>query len=284
MNRLLFMLLTVAVTTLLLARCQAQVTSNVLERVLLIQGPTLSGTAFTIDVDGRQYLVTAKHMVAGLKDKDTIRIRRAGTWFPLEVTIFRCEDPVDIAVLVPPSQLTVNFPLEPTSKGLSVGEDAFFVGFPYAQETSVKLNGTYPLGFAKKAIVSAFDPLPDHKGMRIILDGYNNPGFSGSPVVFRDVTQAGLTYKVAAVLVGFEPEAGPVRKAEQVRPEQVNQEDIAQSRIIQSDGQLFRLGEKTGNFVMLNTGIAVSYDIGTAVELIHQHAIGPKVSDNFEMK
>jgi len=45
--------------------CVAQVTSNVLLRTLLIAIPGTkwvpTGTAFTIDVDGRQYLVTAKH-------------------------------------------------------------------------------------------------------------------------------------------------------------------------------------------------------------------------------
>ena len=170
---------------------QAQVTSNVLERVLMLQVGSKTGTAFTIDVDGRQYLITAKHMVEGLRHEDTIRIRKGGAWSPLRVTIFRCDDPVDIAVLVTQAQLTGDFPLEPTSEGLAVGADAFFVGFPYGWVPSLQLSGGYPIGLAKKATVSAFDPLPDHKGMRIILDGYNNPGFSGSPVVFLGLTQAG---------------------------------------------------------------------------------------------
>ncbi|MBZ5515169.1 MAG: serine protease [Acidobacteriia bacterium] len=267
-----------------LVACQGQITSNVLERVLLIRGPVFTGTAFTIDVEGRQYLVTAKHMVAGLKGEDTIHILRDGEWSPLRVTVLRCDDPIDIAVLVPPSQLTVDYPLEPTSGGLAVGGDAFFVGFPAGPGTSVILHSGYPLGLAKKATVSAFDPLPDHKGMRIVLDGYNNPGFSGSPVVFRDLSQSGLVYKVAAVLVGFKPEGGPVRKAQEIRPEQLTPEDRAQSRIVEYQGRLLRLGEETGNFVRLNTGIAISYDIRPAVVLIHQHPIGPKVSDNFEMK
>jgi hypothetical protein len=53
-------------------QAQAQITSNVLRRVLMIQVGTTSGSSFTIDVDGRQYLITAKHLVAGLKLEDTI--------------------------------------------------------------------------------------------------------------------------------------------------------------------------------------------------------------------
>ena len=34
----------------------------------------------------------------------------------------------------------------------------------------------------------------------------------------------------------------------------------------------------------LNTGIAISFDIGTALDLIRQHPIGPMVSHDFEMK
>jgi len=52
-------------------------------------------------------------------------------WKPLNVKIFRCEDPIDIAVLIPPHQLTVNFDL-PFDKGsFFYGQDAYFLGFPY---------------------------------------------------------------------------------------------------------------------------------------------------------
>ena len=55
----------------------AQVTSNVLRRTLLIQASE-TGTAFTIDIDGRQYIITAKHIVKGLPSdtQSTIQIGR----------------------------------------------------------------------------------------------------------------------------------------------------------------------------------------------------------------
>ena len=93
----------------------AQVTSNVFERVLNVRvnaGTPNEGTAtaFTVDVDGREYMLTAKHVVAGLKERDKIDIFMNDQWVPIEVTIFR-DEPVDIAVLVPPYQLTINFDL-----------------------------------------------------------------------------------------------------------------------------------------------------------------------------
>src|SRR5579863_3331505 len=97
-------------------KINAQVTANVFERVLNVRvnaGTPHEGTAtaFTIDVDRREYLITAKHVVQDLKDEDKIDVFMNGVWSPHTVKIFRCEDPVDIAVLVPPHQMTVNFDL-----------------------------------------------------------------------------------------------------------------------------------------------------------------------------
>ena len=54
--------------------CHGQLTSNVLRRVLQIQA-TEGGTAFTIEVDHKQYLITAKHIVSGLADKSESKIK-----------------------------------------------------------------------------------------------------------------------------------------------------------------------------------------------------------------
>ena len=123
-----------------------QVTSNVLQRVLNVRvnaGTDHEGTAtaFTIDVDGREYLVTAKHVVKGLKDKDKIDIFINDGWSPLAVDILRCEDPVDIAVLIPPRQLTVNFDLPFENGRFRFGQDAYLLGFPYGISSGSAANG-----------------------------------------------------------------------------------------------------------------------------------------------
>jgi len=264
-----------------------QVTSNVLRRTLLIQSPSGLGTAFTIEVDGRQYLITAKHVVGDLpnESESTIQILRKNGWSPVKVRIFKCDDPVDIAILVPPAQLTVNYALEPTSKGLSIGQDAYFVGFPYGLRFA-KTYSTLPdvLGFVKKATVAQFDSMPEHNMQRILLDGYNNPGFSGSPLVFRDLSQNnsnGPVFKVAGVIVDYESYTSPVMKKLEIQENEITANDRAKNDVLKTpDGRLYRLKD-TGQIVKLNTGIATAWDIGTAVDLIRKHPIGPKTNDNF---
>lgn len=264
--------------------CYGQLTSNVLRRVLLIEVGDRDGTAFTIDVGGRQYLITAKHVVAGVQDKaeSSIKIMRKTGWKSLQVRVFKCDDPVDIAVLVPPEQLTVNFPLDPTSKGMAVGQDTYFVGFPY--DTTLTYRSLPDVfGLVKRATVAGFESYPDIKAQAIKLDGYNNPGFSGSPLVFRDLSQAGLVYKVAGVVVNFLYDATPVvRKKEEIRRDQVTPDDLQRGDVVQTitDGKLYRV-EDTNQLVKLNTGIATAWDIGSAIDLIKKHPVGPKTVDNF---
>lgn len=260
----------------------AQVTSNVINRVFLIKGPTELGTAFTIEVDGRQYLITAKHVLKGMKEDDTIGVRKNDQWSPLSVKIFRCDDPVDIAVLIPPSQLSITFPLEASLGGVSLGGDTFFLGFPYAKTTEFKLSGGYPVPLIKRATLSGLSPLVPGKGALIVLDGYNNPGFSGSPVVFRDSTKSDVVFKVGGVVVSFLPEAGPVLKTTEVTQQQITSEDRQQSRILEYGQKLYKVTQETTDFVRLNTGVAFAHDIEFAVALIRMHAIGPKVAADFQ--
>jgi hypothetical protein len=227
--------------------------------------------------------VTAKHIVASLRDdaEGTIEIRKKSGWVSLKVRVFKCDEPVDIAVLVPPRQLTVDYQLEPTSAGLAVGADVYFVGFPFG---SVITYETQPdvFAFVKRATVSAFEPSVEKKGSIIDLDGYNNPGFSGAPVVWRDPQQAGLTYRVVGVISGFIHDAGPVvRKTQEIRAEQVTQEDLQKGRVVGTlDGKLYRV-EDTDQIVKLNTGIARAWDIYSAIALIRNHPLGPRAEDSF---
>jgi hypothetical protein len=262
----------------------AQVTGNVINRVFLVRGPSEAGTAFTIEVDGRQYVVTAKHVVKGMKDDDTIQIQKNDQWSPITVKVLRCDDPVDIAVLVPPSQLSTSFPLEPSSAGMWFGGENFFLGFPYAKTTGSNLAGGYPLPLIKRATLSGMSQLVPGKGTLIILDGYNNPGFSGSPVVFRDTSKSEVTFKVAGVVVSFLPEAGPVLKTEEVTQARITDDDRQEGRILEYHQKLYRVTRETGDFVRLNTGLAFAHDIKFAVDLIREHPIGPKVSDDFQPK
>ena len=260
---------------------RAQLTTNVYDRVLMVRIGTTYGTAFALDVDGRQYLITAKHVVAGLGADGTLLIYKSDAWVPVQVKVLRCDDPVDIAVLVPPKQLTVTYPLEATMQGVRYGQDMYFAGFPYGLHTNAPaLNGGYPVAFVKKAVMSG--EITEESASQILLEGYNNPGFSGGPLVYRDLDRTASVYKVAGVIKGFRADITPIFKQEEIRPDQVTPDDIAKERIVRShDGRTLRLNE-TGEVVKLNTDILVAYNISHALALIRKNPIGPAISAAFK--
>jgi S1-C subfamily serine protease len=225
-----------------IGQAQAQVTSNVLRRVLMIRHTASNsfGTAFTLEVEGRQYVITPKHVVAGLKPEDTLEINQHEQWSSVKVKVLHCDDPIDIAVLIPPVQLTVSYPLEPNTDKVLYGQDAYFVGFPYGLFTGgKKVNGLYPIAFIKKGTFSA----TGREGIAtvIFLDGHNNPGFSGGPIVYRDLNQNGTVFYLAGVISGFLPELIPTVVPEVVKPGQdISQEEPWRIRKL-NDGRIFKL-------------------------------------------
>jgi hypothetical protein len=269
---------------------------GVFYRTLMIHTPSAGqGTAFTLDVDGKQYLVTAKHMVKGLKPEDTIQLRKynaAGNlkWVDFRMKIYMCDDPVDIAVLVPHEQLTISGSMEPHSGDLAFGADLYFVGFPFGMameftEASAGVSVTSPFGYVRKATLSAIrSGKTGHVvSTQIILDGYNLGGFSGSPVI--NTPDANGDPGVIAVISGFKPDYGPALTPKEIRPEETTPEDYGKGRIVEKEGHTYRLEEpkemKDEHYVLLNTGIAQAWDIRHAVDLIHLHPDGPKVAADF---
>jgi hypothetical protein len=257
-------------------RCYGQVPDNVLHRTLLITVPPgVYGTAFTIDVDGRQYLITAKHVVASIDNamRVGIDVRKRSGWSPLQVIVYKCDDPVDVAVLIPPAQLTVDLPLEPDSSGLAVGQDAYFVGFPYGLRFA-------PTGLVSKAVVAQIERVADRRTGRILLDAHTNPGFSGSPLTYRTLSKGAPAFDVAGVIAAFVPDELPVLHKKEIRADEVTTEDRTRNRLVFENGKWYRF-EDSGEKVQLNTGIAIAWDIGPAVALIRRYPLGPKVSADF---
>ena len=56
------------------------ITSNVIQRTFHILGGEATGTAFAIDRDNRQYLITARHVVKDFTSSSTIGIFHERRW------------------------------------------------------------------------------------------------------------------------------------------------------------------------------------------------------------
>ena len=226
-------------------------TANVLQRTFQFAFDGSSGTCFTVDHNKRQYIVTAKHIVEDITSSATIKIRHDESWKDCQVNLVgHCgeivdivEEAVDISVLAADFQLSPTLPLPTNPDKISLGQDVYFLGFPYGLNTKVgKLNRDFPIPFIKKAILSAtygkFDLM--------FLDGHNNPGFSGGPVILSQTNNQSNSFSVAGVISGYKREMRPV----------------------------FLAGERTNLKFKYNTGIIFAYGIDHAIHLINQNPIG----------
>jgi S1-C subfamily serine protease len=220
------------------------ITANVIHRVFRIKYGQQTGTAFSIDVDGRQYLVTAKHLVAQLLGKDHVEIFANGNWGKLAVELVGHAVDADTSVLATDRRLTPSgLPLEPTSNGLLYSQEVFFLGFPYDILPAYVFEGEgYPPPLVKKAIVLSFV----NRNV-FLLDGHNNPGFSGGPVIFTVPGRTDL--KIAGIVSGYRYVNEPI----------------------------FAGDQKTPLVYQYNTGIIVAYFIHHATALIRKNPIGFKL-------
>jgi S1-C subfamily serine protease len=224
-------------------------TSNVLYRVLRIRTANAMGSSFTIEIDGKQYLITARHVLEGFGAEGEVELWLDGRWSKTRArAIYPAGAAVDIAALDVGRVLTVTFPLEASSGGLTLGQQVYFLGYPYGLATS--RSETAPPGFGeipflKSGIVSALDDR-DPAVSILYLDGQNNPGFSGGPIVFWH--SASRSFRVAGVVRGYRNEALPVLKQKNLDDPQAKAYNDLYTRA--------------------NSGIVIGYDIRHIVEAI----------------
>jgi len=278
-----FWVIFVATSLTLCARTNAQLAGPIFERVYSLRvnvgtPSEIQGTAFAIDIDGRQYLITAKHMVAGMGDTGKISLTEKGDY---TVKIFRCEDPIDIAVLVAPLPLTFEQTMKVASNGPDLGGDFWFMGFPLGIELPApKGKGGFinPPALVKHADFSGIEEITE-RIHRIYLDGYNNHGFSGGPVLVKTPNNE---FQVYGVISGFRPEYVFATKVVHIdSPQQASMKAKAEEwRIVKkADGSWAELVDIEDEIVPLNTGIAIAYEIYPALEVIRAHPIGPALND-----
>ena len=181
------------------------ITTNIIQRMLHIGRDNKTGSAFTFDRGGKQYLVTARHVVEGIASSASIFIAQKKRWSIVDINVVGVgEGEADVAVLACQQQLSPTLQLEPSNMFV-YGQQAYFLGFPFGWDSGGEhMNNGMPIPFVKTGIISAFT-LGDTPVKKIYLDAHVNEGFSGGPVVFD---QNGL--HVAGVVVSYPKRFRPV--------------------------------------------------------------------------
>jgi S1-C subfamily serine protease len=222
------------------------ITANVISRTFHIKYASGTGTCFTIDVDGKQYFVTAKHVIENLKDNDEVELFYKNAWAKTKVKLTGHSIDADVSVFTIDLHLA-GHPLPPTTAGIIYGQDLYFLGFPFGLKSKVgALNREFPLPLVKKGILSAM--FFDVPGKYFLIDGHNNPGFSGGPVVFTNPYTN--EFKVAGIISAYRYELESTYLNDNPTPIQT----------------------KT------NTGIVIAYTIDNALELIKLNPNGTRTT------
>lgn len=157
---------------------------TILESTFNIFYNEVNGTSFIVNGNNGQYLITAKHIFGNtIVDRSSVEVIIKGGQIDQKITcnvFFNENSQVDIAVLQLKTQV-INGRLLPLKRGESyfLAQQCLFLGFPLFQLGTQTQSGK--VAFVKKAIVSA---LYEENGTEImLLDGHNNPGFSGGPII-----------------------------------------------------------------------------------------------------
>jgi hypothetical protein len=143
--------------------------SEILSRVLAISPNGKScGSALAYPINGKFYFITAAHVLEGMAHgvSNSILLFKENQWIKLEVVPFYVdghpynEGDIDLVIIKTPIPVTANEPqIHLSSGGMIIGQDAYFLGFPYfgvaINHRPEEINSGFPLPFIKKATISA---------------------------------------------------------------------------------------------------------------------------------
>lgn len=188
------------------------ITMDVISRTFFINFDDGKGTAFAFDIENRQYLVTARHIIEGISKKPSIKILHGNEWKTIPVTIVgmgeteKTED--DVAVLATTFLLAhPQRTLDANPESVAFGQQVYFCGFPLGLYTDIGITNRYPVPMIKGALMSG---ILENPRKIYVLDGHNNRGFSGGPAVFRPKENPNLDFQILGVVSGYRTDEAEV--------------------------------------------------------------------------
>jgi hypothetical protein len=234
-----FLICALVISTSNPSKAQDAVPIEIMSRTHLIKWGNETGTAFTLEFQGRIYLITAKHVVAGVQDTNAVlQIRAGNKWedYQTTKTIYPQSPDVDIAIFATNETSSHPYWVETMgdASGVTLGQQLWFIGYPYGFGGNIQ---GHLLPFLKKGSMSAVDSTND-SAVVYYIDGFNNPGFSGGPIIFWDFKLH--KYEILGVVHGYT-------------------EDTAKTLIN---------GHQVDTQYLVNSGILVAYSMKHAMDAI----------------
>jgi hypothetical protein len=253
-------------------------TSNFLTRTFMVQSVKDRGAIFSIDVDDREYWITAKHILTGAKhppygnydsSSATLDILNPGMegqqWITESFSVIDPGKDIDILVLATAKPLLGKPSILNTgSAGVTMGGECAFLGFPYGGGWRVAVAKDKPVWFpyVKHCFVSSLVP---QDGKFWVLDGINNQGFSGGPVLYN----TGPQQTVFAVISGYHTEPADVIPESPAIPTPTGL-PIQETKPVPQKADSH--GKETVN---VNSGFIIAFDLQPAIDAIRKNPIGP---------
>lgn len=241
------LLVAITLYTVSVVTAQDAAPAEMLQRTILIRYQSEQGTAFLIDHKGKAYLVTAKHVVTGAPDANAIiKIRQGGEWKDYQTvrTLYPSSRQVDIAVFETNEKVTQSYNVAPFEDpdGPTMGQQVWFLGYPFIEGLGSHFSNGKNIPFIKRGTMSAIDA-GNKEAVVFYIDGFNNSGFSGGPIVYWDFQAH--KYRILGVVQGY-------------------RSDTAKALIN---------GQQVDTNLLVNSGILVGYSIEHAIQAIEQNEV-----------
>ena len=192
-------------------------TTNLTERVLHIKNGASTGSSYIIEKYDRSFLVTAKHIFPNLKECDSItfQVNQDKQWKNISgIAHLHKNAEIDVIIIDLGVQLFGNNPNSYMRSGSVVfGDEGYFLGFPMGFQTDwlPGKNQGLPSALIKRA---TFSGQIEINGILIpLLDGQNNPGFSGGPIFFKSYNKGIVKWSFFGIISGYYPQKNLLKTA-----------------------------------------------------------------------
>ena len=207
------------------------VSSTILCNVFYVQIGYGIGTSFCVNYKDKKYLVTARHMVVDKDEVDLCVLKNGVYEHQRAKVLFSDNDNVDIVVLqVAVDKRIEGIPIFKEQPDVKAGQELYFLGFPFGMDRGeYDFNGGYPVPFVKHAFLSCATGVNGYA--HFWLDGEDNPGFSGGPVVYE--AEDSRQY-LLGVISSYRNDVKPVLKKDGSETEYIYKEN---SGIINAPGK-----------------------------------------------